>query len=213
MRRASAVDYEREFGVDYANLPRAWSWDNVNGVSYLTKMLNQNLPQYCGSCWAHSALSSLADRVKIARAAQGTSQGADVNLAVQVLLNCAQRYGTCDAGYIEGVWVGALARGGVEYDTCQQYEADDSRACDALGTCRMCSENFTVGRVRAAPSRARVGGEEAQPLSPPPPPLPAARASRTTTRTTPSGRSGTRATCAGGCPRSPRATRTATASG
>lgn len=38
-----------------------------------------SLPQ-CGSCWAHSALSSLADRIKIARNAQGV----DINLSIQV---------------------------------------------------------------------------------------------------------------------------------
>ena len=44
-----------------AHLPDDFHWGNVNGVSYLTHSLNQHVPQYCGSCWAHGALSSLAD--------------------------------------------------------------------------------------------------------------------------------------------------------
>lgn len=33
------------------DLPRAFSWGAVNGVSYLTKSMNQHLEQYCGSCF------------------------------------------------------------------------------------------------------------------------------------------------------------------
>jgi cathepsin X len=43
------------------DLPDAFRWDAVNGTSYLTHKLNQHIPQYCGSCFAHGALSSLAE--------------------------------------------------------------------------------------------------------------------------------------------------------
>lgn len=50
-------------------------------------------PTDCGSCWAHGSISSLGDRIKIARGAQGD----DINLSIQFILNCgtetAGRYG------------------------------------------------------------------------------------------------------------------------
>ena len=48
-----------------------------------------------GSCWAHGAMSSLADRTKIMRKAVWP----DINFAIQVILNCGQDIaGTCDGG-------------------------------------------------------------------------------------------------------------------
>ena len=41
--------------------------------------------RYCGSCWAHGAMSSLSDRIKIARNASGD----EINLSIQHILNCA----------------------------------------------------------------------------------------------------------------------------
>jgi hypothetical protein len=49
--------------INANKLPSSFSWDNVNGTHYLTKSLNQHIPQWCGSCWAHAALSSLAEYV------------------------------------------------------------------------------------------------------------------------------------------------------
>ena len=78
-------------------LPDSFNWGDVDGKSYLTKSLNQHIPQYCGSCWAHGALSSLGDRIKIARDAQGD----DINLSIQFILNCGtEMAGSCHGGYV-----------------------------------------------------------------------------------------------------------------
>jgi len=55
----------------------------------------QHIPHYCGSCWAHGAISSLMDRIKIAQKGKGT----DINLSIQYILNCgAESAGSCHGG-------------------------------------------------------------------------------------------------------------------
>ena len=107
---------------DTGVLPSSWYWGSVDGKNFLTKNLNQHLPQFCGSCWAHGAMSSLADRIKIAR----NTTRPDINLPVQFLLNC-HGGGTCNGGsqyhaykYIHD------SKHGIPFDTCLQYEACSS---------------------------------------------------------------------------------------
>ena len=35
--------------IDPSELPDEFTWGNVQNVSYLTRTLNQHIPQYCGS--------------------------------------------------------------------------------------------------------------------------------------------------------------------
>jgi cathepsin X len=134
-------------------LPDNFHWGNVNGVSYLTHSLNQHIPQYCGSCWAHGALSSLADRIKIARLGQGD----DINLSIQYILNCGtEAAGSCHGGYHVQTYEFIKKMGFVPYDTCMPYMAcsDESTegfcpqldtTCSAGNTCRTCDTFAGMG--------------------------------------------------------------------
>ncbi len=89
------------FDTAFEDLPEEWNWNDVDGRSCLTPQLNQHIPQYCGSCWAHAALSSLADRIKIARNCEGN----DINLSIQYILNCGGNVaGSCHGGSHTGVY-------------------------------------------------------------------------------------------------------------
>ena len=115
-------------------LPASFDWRNISAVSLVTATLNQHLPQYCGSCWAHGATSSLSDRIKIAR------RGAfpDVLLSVQAILNCGASAGTCDGGDDAAVYELARVKGLVD-STCQLYEAADfDCAVDGSALCKTC---------------------------------------------------------------------------
>jgi len=134
-------------------LPDNWNWADVNGTSFLTKALNQHIPQYCGSCWAHGALSSLADRIKIARKADGH----DINLAIQFILNCgSEMAGSCHGGSHTATFEFIKQKGYVPFDTCLQYQACSSESqeglckygnweCSEMNTCRTCSTFSDMG--------------------------------------------------------------------
>jgi len=133
--------------ITEAKLPAEWDWNDQEGGSCLTHMLNQHIPQYCGSCWAFASLSALADRIKIARGCKGD----DINLSPQFVLNCgAHVAGSCHGGSHTGAYQFIKDHGSIPFDTCAPYVAcsDDSSegfcphvdtTCTALNTCRTCS--------------------------------------------------------------------------
>lgn len=134
--------------IDEGSLPKAFDWGEVKGKSYLTHMLNQHIPQYCGACWAHSSMSALADRIKIAR----NGMGRDINLSVQFLLNCgASSAGSCHGGSAIRAYEFIHKNPfGVPYDTCLSYVACSSDStegfcphidstCNPENICRTCS--------------------------------------------------------------------------
>lgn len=141
--------------IDYikpSELPLSFSWDNVNGQSYITHSLNQHIPQYCGSCWAHSSMSSLADRIKIFMMHnQDKVEFQHIHLSIQFLLNC-HGGGSCLGGSAIHAYKFIHELGYIPYDTCQNYLAcsSDSKegfcphvdtTCSSMNTCRTCSRD------------------------------------------------------------------------
>merc|ERR1712038_269714 len=115
--------------------PPSFHWGDVEGVNYLTQAKNQHIPQYCGSCWAQAATSSLSDRIKIARKAAWP----DVNIAPQVLISCGPMDGCHggDAG-VANKW---MADHGITDETCAIYVArghDNGMPCSKVSRCETC---------------------------------------------------------------------------
>ena len=115
-----------------ADLPESFTWCDKDGVNYCTMSRNQHIPQYCGSCWAHGAVSALADRIKIARGAKGI----DINLSVQHMLNCGTA-GSCHGGSVDGPyqWIHSISDKtgtGISYETQQPYLACSSESKDGI---------------------------------------------------------------------------------
>ena len=117
------------------DLPEAWDW---RSKGLMTTDLNQHIPVYCGSCWAHSAFSSIADRMKIMT--NGTQR--DIIPAIQTLINCGDA-GTCNGGDSNDAnrWV---YENGIPDVTCQQYQAKNME-CSAINTCINCDHDPEVG--------------------------------------------------------------------
>jgi cathepsin X len=140
--------------VSASQLPDEWDWRNItkgnlhpknipNG-NYTTPVLNQHIPQYCGSCWAHGPISALSDRFEIMRRIKN-EPGPPRLLAVQVILNCAQSAGSCHGGDHAGVYE-YVQDSGVPDESCAHYKAADGQ-CTPQDICKSCwpGANFFDG--------------------------------------------------------------------
>jgi cathepsin X len=131
---ATAISSHDSLPVPNGGLPDDFTWCNKDGVNYCTPSLNQHIPQYCGSCWAHGTLSALADRIKIDRKANVGS--ADIQLSVQHMLNCGTA-GSCHGGSLDGPYQWIKSQGdktgaGISYLTSQPYMACSSESREGL---------------------------------------------------------------------------------
>eukprot|EP00971_Amphidinium_carterae_P015212 300311-Amphidinium_carterae.2 len=134
--------------------PTEFTWCNKGGENFCTASLNQHIPQYCGSCWAHGSVSALQDRIKIARAGKGP----DVMLSVQHILNCGS-VGSCHGGTVGGPyqWIARISRtgAGISYATSQPYLACSSESHE--GFCK--SVDTTCKPENVARACGEFGGE------------------------------------------------------
>ncbi len=158
-------------GCTKHSLPKTFNWSSLDvdslytlfesfGLkrkqkqSYITKSMNQNLPTFCGSSWAHAAVSVLADRIKIIRMiymddddedddeegenAYGYGYGdhkhfPDISLSVQFLLNCGGEVaGSCNGGSATGAFQFIKEVGYIPFETCQPYMACSSDSNEEL---------------------------------------------------------------------------------
>jgi len=133
-------------------MPKALDWRLVNGTVFTTRVGYQLLPYPCGSCWAFASSGALSDRVKIATAGRLP----DFNLAVQGLLNCGQKAGSCNGGN-PALAYEFMAETGLTEETCMPYMGVDNsnwgesdcadrmcRRCDRFGTCNFLPRNETT---------------------------------------------------------------------
>eukprot|EP00929_Paragymnodinium_shiwhaense_P032370 TRINITY_DN17948_c1_g4_i1.p2 TRINITY_DN17948_c1_g4~~TRINITY_DN17948_c1_g4_i1.p2 ORF type:complete len:337 (+),score=92.49 TRINITY_DN17948_c1_g4_i1:72-1082(+) len=151
--RGNFSDSHEKLLLDMKDMPDSFSWCDKDGKSYCTMSRNQHIPQYCGSCWAHGAISALGDRIKIAR----KGQGVDINLAVQHLLNCGG-VGTCKGGSVDGPyqWLKEASEkgSGISYETAQPYlacspDSDDGFCSHVDTSCKPTNVARTCGSFSA----------------------------------------------------------------
>lgn len=76
------------------DIPKNYSWGDVNGVNYLSQVRNQFTPGHCGSCWTFGTTSAMSDRIAIMR----KNAFPEINISPQVLLDCDQEGDGCHGG-------------------------------------------------------------------------------------------------------------------
>jgi cathepsin X len=136
-------------------LPAKFDWRNVDGVNYVSRTLNQHIPQYCGSCWAHGTASSVVDRLKIQR----KNAWPEISVAIQDVLNCGRNTaGSCNGGTSSGMFQYMHTKG-LPIESCAPYEASHGE-CSPERRCGDCSGPFGHGSCWAIKDYTRVFVEE-----------------------------------------------------
>lgn len=130
------------------NTPRKFTWQNVTskftpvGANMLTGLVNQHVVRdasrggahsYCGSCWACSTTSAMADRINIMRLGANPQR-----LSVQNVIDCVPS--GCWGGDPMDVYQYISEQGGIGAETCNQYQAVAAgNNCTAFSRCSNCA--------------------------------------------------------------------------
>ena len=123
--------------VHLETVPDQWLWNDISGANMVTTVRQQHIPQYCGSCWAQAASSTLSDRIKIARAGAWP----EINIAPQVLISCEDMDDGCHGGYALNAFIW-MSMNQITDETCSIYRArghDNGIECSAMTVCRNCN--------------------------------------------------------------------------
>jgi len=119
--------------IDTGALPETWWWGNADGQNYLSWMVNQHIPSYCGSCWAQAAVGSMSDRINIQN--KNTPR---VFLSAQNLIDCG--IGSCETGGNAGDAFAFAEKKGIAEYGCSVYRAETPRlqTCQDIQVCKNC---------------------------------------------------------------------------
>lgn len=134
LSQASESD-EEVVNLKQTPIPDNLFYGDINGMNFLTRVMNQNLPQYCDSGWAHAVSSSISDRINF----RMTKNLPKVTLSVQPLLNCGAAGGSCKGGDLKTT-LEFISKHGIAEVGCQTYEAYAPvlNQCTDLQQCMMC---------------------------------------------------------------------------
>eukprot|EP00127_Corallochytrium_limacisporum_P005146 Clim_evm52s199 gene=Clim_evmTU52s199 len=150
--------------IEADDLPEHFSWQNVNGTSYITSPVNQHIPQYCGGCWAFAATSAMSDRLNIVR----NNAWPRTVVQPQNLINC-DGGGTCNGGDSFRAY-NFVKENGIVDNTCLQFEAYNGD-CSDIGHCMDCKpgktgDTFLPGTCYPVPEYKKYYVESAERLDP-----------------------------------------------
>lgn len=138
--------------LDKSKIPANYNWCSVDGEDYCVPNWNQHIPYYCGSCWVHATLSTIQDRLKIAK----KGKGPDIMLSRQTLLNCGWFHKNgdgCNGGDPIDVFrfmkdyglpdEGCLTYNATDHTKFENYES--LKRCPPEGRCVNCMSDDETG--------------------------------------------------------------------